>query len=51
MQDVLVENYRGGVTERLKIDYDTIKKINPNIIYAFRFRIWSVWTNNTQTLL
>ena len=24
--DVLVENYRGGVTERLKIDYDTIKK-------------------------
>lgn len=32
--DVLVENYRGGVTERLKIDYDTIKKINPNIIYA-----------------
>ena len=32
--DVLVENYRVGVTERLKIDYDTIKKINPNIIYA-----------------
>ena len=32
--DVLVENYGGGVTERLKIDYDTIKKINPNIIYA-----------------
>ena len=32
--DVLVENYRGGVTELLKIDYDTIKKINPNIIYA-----------------
>ena len=32
--DVLVENYRGGVTERLKIDYDTIKKINPNIIYV-----------------
>lgn len=32
--DVLVENYRGGVTQRLKIDYDTIKKINPNIIYA-----------------
>ncbi|MFQ8601614.1 MAG: CaiB/BaiF CoA transferase family protein [Anaerovoracaceae bacterium] len=32
--DVLVENYRGGVTKKLKIDYDTIKKINPNIIYA-----------------
>ena len=34
VKDADVENYRGGVTERLKIDYDTIKKINPNIIYA-----------------
>lgn len=32
--DVLVENYKGGVTERLGIDYETVKKINPNIIYA-----------------
>ena len=32
--DVLVENYKGGVTKKLKIDYETIKKINPNIIYA-----------------
>lgn len=32
--DVIVENYRGGVTKKLKIDYDTIKEINPNIIYA-----------------
>ncbi|MGL4789907.1 MAG: CaiB/BaiF CoA transferase family protein, partial [Anaerotignaceae bacterium] len=32
--DVLVENYRGGITQKLKIDYETIKKINPNIIYA-----------------
>lgn len=32
--DVLVENYKGGVTKKLKIDYDTVKKINPNIIYA-----------------
>lgn len=32
--DVLVENYRGGVTKKLKIDYETVKKINPNIIYA-----------------
>lgn len=32
--DVIVENYRGGVTKKLKIDYETIKKINPNIIYA-----------------
>ena len=32
--DILVENYRGGVTQKLKIDYETIRKINPNIIYS-----------------
>ncbi|WMI82299.1 CaiB/BaiF CoA transferase family protein [Anaerotignum sp. MB30-C6] len=32
--DILVENFRGGVTKKLKIDYETIKKINPSIIYA-----------------
>lgn len=32
--DVLVENYKGGVTKRLKIDYETIRQINPSIIYA-----------------
>ncbi|MDD4844016.1 MAG: CoA transferase [Anaerotignum sp.] len=32
--DVLVENFRGGVTKKLKIDYETIKKMNPAIIYA-----------------
>ncbi|WP_082890642.1 CaiB/BaiF CoA transferase family protein [Halotalea alkalilenta] len=32
--DVVVENYRPGVTGRLKIDYATLKKINPGIIYC-----------------
>lgn len=32
--DVVVENYKGGVTKKLKIDYETLKEINPNIIYA-----------------
>lgn len=32
--DVLVENYKGGVTKKLKIDYETIRKINPRIIYG-----------------
>ena len=32
--DILVENYKGGVTKKLKIDYETIRKINPNIIYS-----------------
>ncbi len=32
--DVLVENYRRGVPERLGIDYETISKVNPRIVYC-----------------
>ena len=32
--DVLVENFRPGVTERLGIDYETLSAINPRLIYA-----------------
>ena len=32
--DVIVENYRPGVKHRLGIDYETIRKINPHIVYA-----------------
>jgi formyl-CoA transferase len=32
--DVIVENYRPGVTKSLAIDYETIKAINPGIIYC-----------------
>jgi crotonobetainyl-CoA:carnitine CoA-transferase CaiB-like acyl-CoA transferase len=32
--DVLVENNRPGVVSRLKIDYPTLKKINPKLVYA-----------------
>jgi len=32
--DVLVENYRPGVTDRLKIDYETLRAINPRLIYV-----------------
>ncbi|ABE60531.1 MULTISPECIES: CoA transferase [Chromohalobacter] len=32
--DVIVENYRPGVTKSLKIDYETLKDINPGIIYC-----------------
>src|SRR5262245_7991089 len=32
--DVLVENYRPGVTKRLGIDYDTLRPINPRLIYC-----------------
>ena len=32
--DVLIENYRPGVTSRLGIDWDTLKEVNPKLIYA-----------------
>ena len=32
--DVLVENYRPGAVKRLGIDYDTLRAINPGLIYA-----------------
>lgn len=32
--DFLCENFKGGVTQKLKIDYETIRKINPKIIYV-----------------
>ncbi|MGM4929588.1 CoA transferase [Tardiphaga sp. 619_E2_N8_5] len=31
--DIVVENFRVGVTERLGIDYESIRKINPRILY------------------
>ena len=32
--DVIVENYRPGVTKKLGVDYETLQEINPRIIYA-----------------
>src|SRR6202046_1265107 len=32
--DVLVENYRPAVKHRLGIDYETLRQINPRIVYA-----------------
>jgi len=32
--DVFVHNFRQGVPERLKVDYDTLCQYNPKIIYA-----------------
>jgi crotonobetainyl-CoA:carnitine CoA-transferase CaiB-like acyl-CoA transferase len=32
--DVVVENFRPGVTERLRVDYETLRALNPRIIYA-----------------
>lgn len=32
--DVVVESFAGGVTERLGIDYETLRSINPRLIYC-----------------
>lgn len=33
--DILVQNFRPGVAERLGIDYKTLSQINPRLIYAY----------------
>jgi crotonobetainyl-CoA:carnitine CoA-transferase CaiB-like acyl-CoA transferase len=32
--DVLVQNFRPGVVERFGLDYETVRRINPRLIYA-----------------
>lgn len=32
--DVLIENYRPGVAKRLKIDFETLHQINPDLVYV-----------------
>ena len=32
--DVVAENYRGGIAENLGVDYESLRKVNPKIIYS-----------------
>lgn len=32
--DVFIQNFRAGVPERLKIDYETLRQINPRLVYC-----------------
>lgn len=33
--DVVMHNYRPGVPERLKIDYETLRQIKPDLVYVY----------------
>jgi crotonobetainyl-CoA:carnitine CoA-transferase CaiB-like acyl-CoA transferase len=33
--DIVMHNYRPSVPERLKIDYETLKKVKPDLIYVY----------------
>ncbi len=33
--DVLVHNFRPGVPERLALDYETLRKVNPRLVYLY----------------
>ncbi len=43
--DIVIENYRPGVPEKLGVDYNTLIKYNPNIIYCSikGFRVGSIY--------
>lgn len=32
--DIIVENYRPGIMEKFGLDYDSVKALNPNVIYT-----------------
>ena len=34
ISDVFIENFRASVVDRLGLDYESVKKINPSIVYA-----------------
>jgi crotonobetainyl-CoA:carnitine CoA-transferase CaiB-like acyl-CoA transferase len=49
--DVLVENYQKGVMERFGLDYDSVKALNPGLIYACSrgYGEWGPYANYGNT--
>ena len=41
--DVVVENFRPDVKAKLGIDYESVRKINPRIVYGSHFRLRPGW--------
>ena len=46
--DVIMENYRPGVPEKLQISYEDIKKVNPGIIYCSLNGFGDIESDGTQ---
>ena len=49
--DVLVENYQKGVMERFGLDYDSVKTLNPRLVYACSrgYGEWGPYANYGNT--
>jgi len=49
--DVLIENYQKGVMERFGLDYDSVKALNPRLIYACSrgYGEWGPYANYGNT--
>jgi len=45
--DIIVENFSPDVMTRLKLDYESVKKIKPDIIYC-SISAWGHWGPNSQ---
>jgi crotonobetainyl-CoA:carnitine CoA-transferase CaiB-like acyl-CoA transferase len=45
--DLIVENFAPGVMERLQLDYESVRKIKPDIIYC-SISAWGHWGPNTH---
>ncbi len=45
--DIIIENFSPGVMERLHLDYESVKKIKPDIIYC-SISAWGHWGPNTH---
>lgn len=49
--DIFVENFSPSVKKRLKIDYETLKEINPRLIYGSVNWYWENWDKKAYDVI
>lgn len=49
--DIFIENFSPGVKQRLKIDYETLSKINPRLIYGSVNGYWENWNKKAYDVI